>query len=112
MIFVGCGAMIGAVIRYWITSIYKRMQWNWPLATLLINLSGAFLLGILTNHFANNQMAINFWGVGVLGGYTTFSTFNTELLALIDEHRWFTMGLYLLLSYGGGIALAFLGLMI
>ena len=112
MMIVGCGAMIGAVIRYWVTNIYKRMQWDWPLATLLINLSGAFLLGLLTNHFANNQMAINFWGVGVLGGYTTFSTFNTELLALIDEHRWFTMGLYLLLSYVGGIALAFLGLKI
>ena len=112
MMIVGCGAMIGAVIRYWITSIYKRMQWNWPFATLLINLSGAFLLGLLTNHFANNQMAINFWGVGVLGGYTTFSTFNTELLVLIDEHRRFTMGLYLLLSYVGGITLAFLGLMI
>ena len=44
MMIVGCGAMIGAVIRYWITSIYKRMRWNWPLATLFINLSGAFLL--------------------------------------------------------------------
>ena len=112
MMLVGCGAMIGAVIRYWVTNIYKRMQWDWPLATLLINLSGALLLGLLTNHFANSQMAINFWGVGVLGGYTTFSTFNTELLALIDEHRWFIMGLYLLLSYGGGITLAFLGLKI
>lgn len=112
MVFAGCGAMVGALLRYFLTVMYKRLHWDWPLATLLINLSGAFLLGLLTHHYIGNHTLMTFWGVGVLGGYTTFSTFNTELVALINEHRWAALWMYLLLSYCGGIALAFLGLSI
>lgn len=112
MILAGCGAVVGAIIRYFLTSGYKKCHLDWPLATLLINLSGAFLLGMLTKHFAHEPSLMSFWGVGVLGGYTTFSTLNTELVALIDERRWLACGLYLLFSYAGGITLAFLGILI
>lgn len=112
MITVGCGAAIGAIIRYVITTLFKRLKFDWPLATLLINLSGSLLLGILSHLLIGNPALLTFWGVGVLGGYTTFSTFNTELVSLIDERRWRDCVLYLVLSYGGGCALAFLGMVI
>lgn len=112
MLLVGCGAMIGAVIRYLITSFYKQFKVDWPFATLLINLSGALLLGMLTKHYATNPVLMSFWGVGILGGYTTFSTLNTELVSLIDEQRWKDLVIYLLLSYIGGIGCALLGLIL
>lgn len=111
ILLVGSGAAIGAVLRYVLTTTLKRRQPAWPLATLVINLSGAFLLGLLTHHLATGP-ALTFWGTGVLGGYTTFSTFNVELVSLIDDHRWGTLTQYVLLSYGGGLALAALGLLL
>lgn len=110
MIAVGCGSAVGAVLRYLLTQLWKRRQIDWPLATLLINVSGAFLLGLLTGQLAAGSLAMRFWGVGVLGGYTTFSTFNTEMVAMVDEHRWGALACYLALSYGGGILAAWLGL--
>ena len=46
MISVGLGAAIGAVIRYIITTWWKKLRIDWPLATLFINITGSFLLGI------------------------------------------------------------------
>lgn len=112
MIMVGIGASLGATIRYLLTMIFKRLKYNWPLATFVINLSGSLLLGILSRRFGGNQSALLFWGVGVLGGYTTFSTFNTELVSLLDKKRWLAFWLYLVLSYAGGIGAAVIGMMI
>lgn len=110
MLSVGCGAALGALLRYWLTSIWKRQRIDWPLATLLINLTGALVLGFLTGHLAADGAAMRFWGVGLLGGYTTFSTFNTELVAMVDERRWGSLVAYSILSYGGGLVAAWVGM--
>lgn len=110
MLNVGIGSAIGAVLRYLLTQLWKKQQRNWPLATLLINVSGAFLLGLLTGRLAANSSTMLFLGTGILGGYTTFSTFNTEMVALIDEHRWGSFWLYLIASYGGGLVAAWIGM--
>ncbi|MFQ9706035.1 MAG: fluoride efflux transporter CrcB [Limosilactobacillus pontis] len=112
MLSVGCGAALGALLRYWLTSRWKRCRIDWPLATLLINLTGALALGLLTGHLAASDAAMRFWGVGLLGGYTTFSTFNTELVAMIDEHRWGSLLVYFMLSYAGGLLAAWVGMQI
>jgi CrcB protein len=110
MIAAGCGAALGALLRYFLTQLWKQRQIDWPLATLLINITGTLLLGLLTGHLTNGSSQMLFWGSGVLGGYTTFSTFNTEMISLLDEHRWGTFASYFILSYGGGILAAWLGL--
>ncbi|GGI63068.1 fluoride efflux transporter FluC [Limosilactobacillus caviae] len=112
MINVGLGAAIGAVIRYIITTWWKRLKIDWPLATLFINITGSFLLGILTENFASNSPIMLLFGTGLMGGYTTFSTFNVELISMIDERRWRTLTVYLGLSYIGGTVAAICGLMI
>ena len=112
MINVGLGAAIGAVIRYLITIWWKKLRIDWPLATLFINITGSFLLGILTKNFANNSSLMLLFEVGLLGGYTTFSTFNVELISMIDEKRWLTLAVYFGLSYLGGVIAAFWGMMI
>ena len=74
----------------------------WP--TLLINLTGAFLLGLA---FALQLPAsvYAFLGTGVLGGYTTFSTLNTEMVSLAENGQKHVLKRYLLASYLGGAVL-------
>jgi CrcB protein len=87
MLLTSSGAPLGAVLRYLLTLAGKKMPWNWPLTTLLINLTGAFMLGLATHYLASSSTLMTFLGAGFLGGYTTFSTYNVELLTLIHSHR-------------------------
>lgn len=105
------GASFGAVLRYAITN-YGKKHWMkqsvFPWPTLLINLTGAFLLGLLFRL----KLGV-FWytllGTGVLGGYTTFSTLNVEMLSLADSGQKRTLKHYLLASYLGGLTLVTAG---
>ncbi|MCI2031276.1 FluC/FEX family fluoride channel [Limosilactobacillus sp.] len=112
MISVGLGASCGALLRYLITYLWKRLRIDWPLATLVINLTGAFCLGLLIHEFPGNQFTILFWETGFLGGYTTFSTLNTELVAMYNDQKWFNLAIYAFSSYFGGILLAWIGMQI
>lgn len=109
MIGIGIGAGVGALCRYEVTNLIKRRWARWPLATLLINLTGAFVLGVLLTR-ANLWFGAASWTTGFLGGLTTFSTMNVEAVGLLAERRWFAAAGYLLLSYGGGLGLAALGI--
>ncbi|MEY8441514.1 CrcB family protein [Lactobacillaceae bacterium 24-114] len=112
MIIVGCGAALGAIARYLITYWWKYFRIDWPFATLIINLSGAFFLGLLMQKLGGNSFSGLFWQTGVLGGYTTFSTLNTELIAMYNDHQWLKFTSYLFLTYLGGLGAAWLGLII
>lgn len=108
MIFaVGFGASLGAVARYALTS-YGKKHWMqgtaFPWPTLLINLTGTFLLGLA---FALQLPArvYSLLGTGVLGGYTTFSTLNTEMVSLAENGQKHVLKRYLLASYLGGAVL-------
>lgn len=105
----GFGAIWGAILRYGITN-YGKKHWskNFPYATLFINLTGTFILGFV---FSCNLSPFVYAlvGTGVLGGYTTFSTLNVELLSHWRDHNYSTFILYALLSYGGGLILVFAG---
>lgn len=109
VVVAGFGAIWGALLRYGITN-YGKKHWerDFPYATLLINLTGAFLLGVV---FACKLSPFIYAlvGTGVLGGYTTFSTLNVELLSQWQDHNYGTFILYALLSYGGGLFLVFIG---
>lgn len=112
MVKVGLGAAIGAIIRYLITAYWKKRQLDWPMATLLINITGSFILAWLTHHLGSKAPMMLLFGGGVLGGYTTFSTLNVELVAMIDEKRWLAAGSYFLLTYLGGLGAALVGMLI
>lgn len=111
-IFVGLGASVGAMGRYGLSQFMNRiLHTKFPLATFLTNISGSFLLGLLfAMHFSDS--IYHGLGVGVLGGYTTFSTFNFELLSLLQrqDHRRFM--LYFAGSFCGGLASSFLGILL
>ena len=105
MIITGIGAAIGALVRYNLTAFIKgKLGTNFPIATLIINLTGAFLLGIVKD----TEFAL-LVGTGILGGYTTFSTYNVELLTLIRNKAWSKACFYFVLIGIFGPVAAFLG---
>ena len=82
-----CGGGVGALIRYLVTlAVNERYDGRFPLATFTINVTGSFLIGLLlvmSDH--EDLLHPNFRPLlvtGLLGGYTTFSTFEWEIFAL------------------------------
>ncbi len=113
-IAVAIGGGIGSGIRYEI-----GLRWGsvdlavFPWTTLTINLVGAFLLGVLMTlvleHWPPTRYVRPFVGIGVLGGFTTFSTFALETVRLGRTHHAGAMALYIAASLVGGLSAAILG---
>ena len=90
-LFVGTGGFIGAVLRYWLSGLIQQFSIStfFPIGTLVVNFLGCLLIGFLSElaeeHgvFTAESRALVF--VGVLGGFTTFSTFSNETMNLLRE---------------------------
>jgi fluoride exporter len=90
-LFVGTGGFIGAVLRYWLSGFIQQLSNGnlFPIGTLVVNLLGCLVIGFLSElaeeHglFTAEARALVF--VGVLGGFTTFSTFSNETMNLLRE---------------------------
>ena len=113
MISVGAGAALGAWLRWWLSLVLNPIAPMLPLGTLMSNLIGGYLIGLVLgyiDHFqALSPEARLFVTTGFLGGLTTFSTFSGEVSALLlrGEYGWAgaTIGANLL----GSVALTLLG---
>lgn len=77
-----------------------------PYGTLLVNVSGSFLLGLLHGAAPTH---VTVYGVGALGSLTTFSTFTHETVVLAEQRRWLRAGTYVVLSCALGVGAAWLG---
>jgi CrcB protein len=112
LLLVALGGALGTAARYLLGLALAKPSEAFPYATLAINVTGCLAIGLLVpilkawNIREPWQLMIL---VGVLGGYTTFSTFGRETLALVDAHRWGAAVAYVLLSNGLGIAAVALG---
>lgn len=86
-LIVGVGGMLGSITRYtlgkWISEKYSSII---PLGTFLINISGAFLLGIVSSLYSSGNLYL-LMAEGYLGAYTTFSTFMYEGFNLYNENE-------------------------
>ena len=87
-VFVGGG--IGATFRYWLQgATYKFMGTEFPYGTLLVNVLGCFVIGllmtVLEERFAVNPVLRLFLTIGILGGFTTYSSFSYETIAMLRE---------------------------
>jgi CrcB protein len=93
-LLVGLGGFIGANARYVVARLVGALfETRFPLGTLIINVSGSFLLGVLGTLVAqkvmpNSESMRLALGVGFLGAYTTFSTFEFETHALLEDGSW------------------------
>ena len=98
---IAAGGALGAVARYSVTVALPHGPGDFPLSTFLIDVSGCLLIGalvvLLTEVLGRpHQLARPFFGVGLLGGYTTFSAYTAEALVLLDEGALTTATAYLL----------------
>ncbi|GER03841.1 putative fluoride ion transporter CrcB [Iodidimonas nitroreducens] len=114
-IAIAAGGAIGAVSRHYLGSFIMRFsQGGFPLGTLLVNGLGAFLMGLLVEllalKFSLSPSLRGFLLVGLLGGFTTFSTYSLEMALLIERHQMLQAGLYAVLSFGLTLAGVFAGL--
>lgn len=111
---VALGGMLGALCRYALSLLLGPLltRTGFPWATLLINVSGSFALGLLAALAARNAVSPE-WraavGVGFLGAYTTFSTFSVDLDALLGQGQGLKAGLYLAGNVGLGLLAAVAG---
>lgn len=100
------GGALGAAMRYHLSR--SATHWlsggllaGWPAATLLVNVSGSLAMGVLVGWLHRHGPAEP-WrlllGVGLLGGFTTFSAFSLETIGLIQSDRWLAAFVYIGLS--------------
>ncbi|MGC4128546.1 MAG: fluoride efflux transporter CrcB [Bergeyella sp.] len=109
-VFLGGGA--GSVLRF-LVSNYTQKLWNinaFPMGTFVVNITGCFLIGILSAYFLKIDNVLKFLLItGFCGGYTTFSAFSAENYSLWQNGNYTTLVLYILLSVFVGLALVFAG---
>jgi len=92
-LLISAGDILGANARYWLADwIAQKWGTYFPMGTLLINISGSFLLGLLMT-LATERWVIEprwrlFLAVGFLGAYTTFSTYTYESFSLLAKGQW------------------------
>ncbi len=120
VILVALGSALGGVGRYLLAVAlpYDPVGGTIPVATLLTNLSGSAVIGVIAGltlpggMLASAPGAKLFLAVGVLGGFTTFSAFSEQTAAMFADGEPFLALIYMTLSAWGCVAMALLGLML
>ena len=103
-------AMVGGLVRYFLSSQLPASP-DFPWGTLLVNYLGIFCLVYLVKgylaHKGSSKGLVLALGTGFCGGLTTFSSLMLDAVKLLDTERYLSLGIYLLLSIGGGLLLAY-----
>tara|TARA_B100001996_G_scaffold278206_1_gene218704 strand:- start:2035 stop:2442 length:408 start_codon:yes stop_codon:yes gene_type:complete len=113
-LIIGLGGFIGTIVRFLIGSwIEKSFASSFPLATILVNLIGCFLIGMVSGYFTqklgDQTQLFFFLTVGVLGGFTTFSAIAMDSQVFIENGEYLKMLTYVSVQAILGIALCLIG---
>lgn len=111
------GGAFGAGARHLVGRL--TLSWfgpNYPWGTLAVNLIGGFAMGLIASGLlrwgeSGEQMRL-LLGVGLLGGFTTFSAFSLETALMIERRAYGEAGLYVILSVGASVAALFAGMLL
>jgi fluoride exporter len=108
--------MLGATARFKLSEALPTRAGHFPWATFWTNLSGSFLLGflliVLLERFPSGRYARPFAATGILGAYTTMSTFAVETVLLIKDGHAVIGVVYALGSVAAGVSLAYAGIVV
>jgi CrcB protein len=114
LLIVCLGGALGSGARYllatWVTDAFGA---DFPRGTILINLTGSFLIAVVMElAAATGAVSVElrlFLATGILGGYTTYSSFNYETLRLASQGTWLLAGLNVAITLGGCLVAGWLG---
>lgn len=113
---IALGSALGGVLRFWLSGVVAaRFGEIFPLGTLVVNISGSFLIGFIFTFTGTEGRALlppavrNFLMAGICGGYTTFSSFSLQTLNLARDGEFLYAGLNVLLSVALCLVAVWLG---
>ena len=104
-LWVAIGGAIGSMGRYWVSGfVSDHHRGTFPLGTLIINVTGSFIIGFLASMTETESRTMTspgyrqFFMVGICGGFTTFSSFSLETLRRLQDGDWLSAGANVILS--------------
>ena len=118
LLLVFCGGGVGALARYYVgVATLRTLGPGWPYGTFTVNVAGGFIMGALTGWLAfrggSQQDHLRLLlAVGVLGGFTTFSSFSLETANMLERRDYGAAALYVIASVVLAVGALFAGLML
>jgi len=117
LLIIGTGGFIGAILRYIISGIFHNIFGEkFPIGTLAVNIIGCFILGffitLAEGKFIISPQMRSFVAIGLLGAFTTFSTFSFETFALLQYELYISAFLNILISVFVGIFAVWAGIIL
>jgi len=114
-LWVGIGGALGSIARFWLSGLIAERYPVFPVNTLVINITGSFLIGIFAAmgvpegriYLAPGMRT--FLMIGICGGFTTFSSFSLQTFKLAGDGEWLYAGLNILLSVALCLVAVWLG---
>jgi len=105
-LWIAIGGALGSVGRFWLNGVVSQRFDTFPMGTLVINVAGSFIIGILgaltlpegRMNSESRMFVAQFMMIGICGGFTTFSSFSLQTLNLLREREWLYAGGNILLS--------------
>jgi len=117
LLIIGSGSFFGGILRYLISYyLQEKFLTSFPLGTLTVNIIGCFLIGVIfglsdSRNLFTYEMRI-FLSIGFCGGFTTFSTFSNETIALLRDGEFFYAITYIFISLFICLLSTYLGIII
>jgi fluoride exporter len=117
LLIIGIGGFFGSIGRYLFAHlIYRWFEPVFPISTLVVNVLGSLLIGIVYALSEKGGILSEEWKlfltIGLLGGFTTFSTFTIEMILMLRDGQYFNVFMYAMISVFAGLADCFFGMFI